>query len=282
VESANSCIAAYALKHKDYSKSYSFKADIGLRHFDSGVSWFESVFSRLNMPLSDYTIGALKKIQDRNNAERNRKRTPEYKKERRENKSLKKQRNSLQPEDPNHFYKQEEDLDTVKPKGCGCGKASSEGKYCGNKCSCKSNGTSCSTQCKGCRGRLCLNPNTPVNAAAANESAPVPAESTPKAPSCSCGKGCFARCGCRNKEHRCSIWCKCSCKNLHPPGNFSSPWALFIVDTETTGKNNTDEIIEFCAFEPISNEVFHILIMPTIPISNGAMDVHGITLENLK
>ena len=60
---------------------------------------------------------------------------------------------------------------------------------------------------------------------------------------------------------------------------------FIILDTETTGISKRDEVIEIGAIHVRDGEIvnkFHHYIIPTIRISKGAQDVHGLSLAFLK
>lgn len=60
---------------------------------------------------------------------------------------------------------------------------------------------------------------------------------------------------------------------------------FIILDTETTGISKRDEVIEVGAVHVKNGEIinrFHHYIIPTVSISKGAQDVHGLSISFLK
>ena len=55
-----------------------------------------------------------------------------------------------------------------------------------------------------------------------------------------------------------------------------------ILDTETTGLSGKDEVIELGIIDMDGNTIYHSLFNPSCPIGASAMNVHGITLEEVK
>jgi len=56
-----------------------------------------------------------------------------------------------------------------------------------------------------------------------------------------------------------------------------------ILDTETTGLGDSDQIVQVAAIDGAGNVLLdNVLIKPTIPISEGASRIHGITDESVK
>ena len=54
------------------------------------------------------------------------------------------------------------------------------------------------------------------------------------------------------------------------------------LDTETTGLEDRDEVIEICVLDPDGRVLVESLVKPTVPISLDAGRVHGITQAMLK
>ncbi len=52
---------------------------------------------------------------------------------------------------------------------------------------------------------------------------------------------------------------------------------FYVLDTETTGLGNEDEIIQLCVIDRDGSAEINALIKPTIPIGAGARSVHGIS-----
>ncbi len=60
---------------------------------------------------------------------------------------------------------------------------------------------------------------------------------------------------------------------------------MIAFDVETTGKNaETDQIVEIsmCLYENGQERSYHRLLRPKVPISEGARNVHGISMEDVK
>lgn len=55
-----------------------------------------------------------------------------------------------------------------------------------------------------------------------------------------------------------------------------------ILDTETTGLGDKDQVIQVAAIDMAGNPLIDRLIMPTVPITDGARKVHGIHLKALE
>lgn len=56
-----------------------------------------------------------------------------------------------------------------------------------------------------------------------------------------------------------------------------NPDKYIILDTETTGLEDTDEVVEICLIDTSGKILFESLIKPTQEIPNGAIRIHGIT-----
>ncbi len=56
---------------------------------------------------------------------------------------------------------------------------------------------------------------------------------------------------------------------------------LWILDTETTGLLNSDQVIEIGIVDEAGNCVLDERIKPTVPISSGASAIHGITYDDV-
>ena len=54
-----------------------------------------------------------------------------------------------------------------------------------------------------------------------------------------------------------------------------------ILDTETTGLTNTDEIIEIACIDIEGNVLFNSLVKPTVGIAEGARAIHGISTTDV-
>jgi DNA polymerase III epsilon subunit-like protein len=69
------------------------------------------------------------------------------------------------------------------------------------------------------------------------------------------------------------------------PKDFSSNYYLLLLDTETTGLNQTpqhfDEIIEICVMDPLTQAQFHRFVMPSSKTDFPSYP-HGITMTKLK
>lgn len=61
-----------------------------------------------------------------------------------------------------------------------------------------------------------------------------------------------------------------------------SPETFVILDTETTGFSNSDEVIELGILSGTGEELYNSLFCPTVPVSSDAAEVTGITTEMLK
>ncbi len=55
-----------------------------------------------------------------------------------------------------------------------------------------------------------------------------------------------------------------------------------VLDTETTGLGDNDQLIELAIIDDKGNTLHEARYRPTVPISSGAANVHGITAEALK
>lgn len=64
-------------------------------------------------------------------------------------------------------------------------------------------------------------------------------------------------------------------------GNLLEDEKIVIIDTETTGLNNNDEIIQLAIVDFGGDILFDTLLKPTMPISSEALAVHGITDKDL-
>jgi DNA polymerase III epsilon subunit-like protein len=240
----------------------------------------------LGVPLSEYSNSSLKTITRLQQMDKAAKKEQKLKLKRIQNKRHKKERNSEKPESEDHFYKKDET--EGKAKGCGC-KTAKEGKFCNNNCSCKAKNVSCSQNCKGCRNTNCGNPHS-VNTVITTDKQQTIEMEDPEIDinvriKCGCKAGnCLnGRCSCKT-ANRCSIWCSCGCSydsKLLVPAEIEQKFTVCIVDTETTGLSNDDQVLEFCVYVPSSQKSYSVFIMPTIPIPKAATNVHGITLEKL-
>lgn len=55
-----------------------------------------------------------------------------------------------------------------------------------------------------------------------------------------------------------------------------------IVDVETTGLGNKDQVIEICIIDRQGTQLFHSLVKPAIEIGEEAAAIHGLTMAELK
>ena len=101
---------------------------------------------------------------------------------------------------------------------------------------------------------------------------------------CNCKGDCFnSRCGCRQSENTCSLWCNCpsTCKNSKwkEPREFQDIETI-IYDMETTGLRKNAKIIEIAFFHPLSNNWYWSLIYQK-DVSDEIFDLTGITKKEL-
>jgi len=64
--------------------------------------------------------------------------------------------------------------------------------------------------------------------------------------------------------------------------NFRLDENSVILDTETTGKTQTDQLIEICILDSEGNVLLDERVKSTVKVSKGAMNVHGIKDRHLK
>jgi DNA polymerase III epsilon subunit-like protein len=74
---------------------------------------------------------------------------------------------------------------------------------------------------------------------------------------------------------------------LYKTGKALSEWLssvgdrLCVLDTETTGLGDTDQVIEMAIVSLAGDVVYHRQFKPTVDISDGAFEVHGISMDAL-
>lgn len=146
VECCNSSIAKAASKDKDYPRSYSMLANIGIRNYEEGSSW-KGEFQELQKYRSvKFTFERLERMKKQRMKGMQRKKLPSIIQRRRTLKLFKKQRNSATPEQIQQGFTYKEASKSKKQKGCLCQERN--GIRCQNRCGCALKMEKCGQFCK--------------------------------------------------------------------------------------------------------------------------------------
>ena len=160
VECCNSSIAKAVPKDRDFSRSYSMLANIGVRNYEEGSSWKQRFQQFRGHTLLKFTRSRLARLQIQREKGKARKKSLKFKQRRKVLKQQKKQRNSATSEQIQQGYTYKE-ATAKKKKSCSC-QPRQNGVQCDKRCGCTQNNEKCHSQCK-CRMRCSNNMGIPFN-----------------------------------------------------------------------------------------------------------------------